>query len=67
LDAPPKKTALVAAAAAALQTASLLAWLLVVAVLFKLAKDAALLELHVEALKSAVDRFVGLNCDVYQA
>jgi hypothetical protein len=66
-DRLPKCGSLAAAAAAALQTASLFAGLFVMAVLFELAKNAALLELHVEALESAVDRFVGLDGDVYQS
>lgn len=35
-------------------------------VLFELAENAALLQLHVEALEGAVDGFVGLNVDVNQ-
>ncbi len=62
-----REPSLAAAAAASLQAAALFARLLVVAVLFELAQDAALLELHVEALESAIDRFVGLNGDVNQA
>ena len=46
---------------------ALFAWLLVVAVFFQLAQQSALLQLHIEALQSAVDRFVGLNGHVNQA
>jgi len=46
--------------AAAAHSASLLAGLLVVRVLFKLAEQAALLQLHIEALKGRVDRLVWL-------
>ena len=57
---------LLAGNSAACLSASLFAGLLVVRVLFELAKNATLLELHVKSLKCAIDRFVILNGDVNQ-
>ena len=52
--------------AAAAHTAALLAGLLVVRVLFELAEQTALLQLHVEALERRVDRLIGLYSHINQ-
>lgn len=57
---------LLASASATRHAATPLAWLLVVAVLLELTKQAALLHFHVEALQRVVNRFVGLNRYVNQ-
>lgn len=51
---------------AASLTAALFARFLVVRVLFEFAKQAALLQLQVEALQGAVDRLIGLDNDLNQ-
>lgn len=50
----------------ALRAATRFAGLLVVSMLLQVPQDATLLQLHVEALEGAVDRFVLLNNHVYQ-
>ena len=62
-----RKWLLVARLAAARESSSLLARLLVVRVLLQLAEKSALLKLHVEALEGAVDGFVRLYSYVNQA
>jgi hypothetical protein len=52
---------LLARLSSSLHSASLLTRFLVVGVLFKLAKKPALLELHIEALESAVNGLIRLN------
>lgn len=52
--------------ASASLTAALFARLLVMRMLFEFAKQAALLQLQVEALQGAVDRLIGLNNDLNQ-
>jgi len=61
-----QSAALVAGLAAARHAASLFAGLLIVSVLLELAQQPALLQLHVEALQGAVDRFIRLNGNVDQ-
>lgn len=62
----PIANELLSASAASLQTASLFARLLVVRVLFQLAEKAALLQLHIEALESAIDGLIRLYGHVDQ-
>ncbi len=57
---------LLATGASPLQAPSLLARLLVMGVLLELAQNAALLQLHVEALEGAIDRLIGLDGYVNQ-
>ncbi len=52
---------LLPACPASTEASPLFAGLLIVRVLFQLSQNAALLQLHVETLESAVDRFVGLD------
>ena len=53
--------------AAALDPSALLARLLEVGVLFQLAQDPALLQLHIEALQRGIDRLVLLDDHIDQA
>ena len=57
---------LLPAGTASLHAASLLAGLLVVRMLLQLAQNAALLQLHVEALQRAIDRLIRLDGNVNQ-
>ena len=61
-----KGAGLLSRLSSSLQTAALFTRLLIVRVLLELSEKTALLQLHVEALERAVDRFVGLYCNVNQ-
>jgi len=62
-----KKSKLASGSASSLHAASPLARLFVVGMLLQFAKQAALLQLHVEALKGRVNRLIGLDIYVNQA
>lgn len=55
-----------ATAGTASSSSSFFAWLLIVSMLFELAKQSTLLKLKVKALQSRINRLVWLNCYVNQ-